>query len=171
MLCLLCALRDGGRYCQRTFILTQRSFLFLFWPVDTPFRKQPHGLNEEKRVNRKNATLEVDVATWPLGRPPPTAFVHPGSPSARSSVSRVRLSARGPCSTFLSPSGPSEGPLPGCCLTRFSLIQGQDQFYIPIHLQVKWHFAALPGVNAAVLWRKERHWIKQRGGWEGKRSS
>lgn len=58
------------------------------------------------------------------GATPPPSAVCPGSgvggsPSIRSSVSRVKLSTRGQGPTFLPPSGSSEAPLTGCCLTAF----------------------------------------------------
>lgn len=63
---------------------------------------------------------------------------------------------------LLSRSGVSEVLATECCLACFASIQGQEEFYIPIHLKVKWHFTALTGLKATSLMEERKTLNKRR---------
>lgn len=128
-----CSLRDRGRHCQRTFILTPRSFFFLFGLWICGLESDHIGLTRSVLTGKKHRPAGGGDHMMAGG----SLAVHRETLSTGLRTSRVQLSARGQRSTLLSPSGFSEVPSTGCCPACFSLTQGQDHFYIPIHLKVK----------------------------------
>lgn len=116
-----------------------------FWPVELPFGRQPHRLNK-KHVNWKKPSL-VDggghvtaCVVWGSGVGggllPRVPRGDPGFWDLNVNVTCKTLCLRSVFCMLPAPGAFSEVPTTGGCLACFPFLQGQDQFYRPIHFKV-----------------------------------